>query len=820
MEAAAWKERADALLQELSALREDAARRAAAAAAAPGARAGLQQARPPSWAACCAAKGAPGPLPRCGATLTPLCFPEDATGGEAVDAAGAARVLVVGGELPGERWFGDAALLSLGPRGDGDVAWGALSGELLPPLAGHAAAYVGNGAAVVFGGFDGSSDRSDSWLLHVADSPTEGEGEQALTASELQLATRARPSARSQHSLVSLRSVPAARYTLLGEELSASLPAVGAQCVLFGGYASGDGLAGDLWVLDLSARRWLRPQTRGDAPLARCGHAAVMMPAVTGSDAGDSLMLVHGGFDGRACLSDLHAYEVATATWTQLQAVGAAPMARRGHAMGISGDGVLLYGGFAPDHDAPLLDLHVLRRTTALWQWQLVELAAPPEGAVSPGASCTVLGDRLLLWGGAGADGGRNDSASSPPPPLCVLEDASRAELRAAAAAVCVAEQAKADAIAAQLERAKLEHALAGKIGAEEALKEQLEAAQSTTEGLHTECAVLRATADEQCARAERAESSGAGARAEADATVADARADAEAERAAVARARREAEAAITDARERVADARAVEAAAALSVSDAKATAENAQAQAREDVAAMAHARTLALARAEAADKARETAMQSEASAHSRASRAEGEAVEALRRAATAEAELSVVAKQLATAEAQLEREAADAAAAGESTAIEARGAALSREANAKLSEQLGAKEVELAAAREKLDSVDCVHAEAISSLKREFAAERQAFAAERRDFAEKLRERKDADLSSRLDEAEAALKASRAMERAALAELHAVQARLLEVERREAVGEPRVDRAAANAPTPSPLASIGLGAGGEMLVF
>ena len=159
--------------------------------------------------------------------------------------------------------------------------------------------------------------------------------------------------------------------------------------------------------------------------------------------------------------------------------------------------------------------------------------------------------------------------------------------------------------------------------------------------------------------------------------------------------------------------------------------------------------------------------MQSEASAHSRASRAEGEAVEALRRAATAEAELSVVAKQLATAEAQLEREAADAAAAGESTAIEARGAALSREANAKLSEQLGAKEVELAAAREKLDSVDCVHAEAISSLKREFAAERQAFAAERRDFAEKLRERKDADLSSRLDEAEAALKASRAMERA-----------------------------------------------------
>ena len=122
------------------------------------------------------------------------------------------------------------------------------------------------------GGYDGSDDLGDTHVLSITETlqgPT-------LKAGPLVLATHSTPLARSQHTLVSTPGVPNASYRVLaadgrdnvavlegtpseGGVASDGIPARGAQCVLFGGYASGKGVLGDTWVLDLSTRRWLRP---------------------------------------------------------------------------------------------------------------------------------------------------------------------------------------------------------------------------------------------------------------------------------------------------------------------------------------------------------------------------------------------------------------------------------------------------------------------------------------------------------------------------------------------------------------------------------
>ena len=214
----------------------------------------------------------------------------------------------------------------------------------------------GGARVVVFGGYDGSDDLGDTHVLSITETlqgPT-------LKAGPLVLATHSTPLARSQHTLVSTPGVPNASYRVLAADgrdnvavlegtpseagvASDGIPARGAQCVLFGGYASGKGVLGDTWVLDLSTRRWLRPSVGGTPPRARCGHACTMLlPAgAEGATAADGmrrsseprlaaggLMLVHGGFDGQRFLSDLFAYDVALATWKELDALGPSPCAR------------------------------------------------------------------------------------------------------------------------------------------------------------------------------------------------------------------------------------------------------------------------------------------------------------------------------------------------------------------------------------------------------------------------------------------------------------------------------------------------------------
>lgn len=777
------------------------------------------------------------PCARSGHTLTPFCYPGDlrapvdgrSEGGE----SGAHwNVLCVGGERPGEVWYGDAKLLKVSARGS-CIAWcrtdaaDAAEGPLLPPRAGHASAFVGGARVVVFGGYDGSDDLGDTHVLSITETlqgPT-------LKAGPLVLATHSTPLARSQHTLVSTPGVPNASYRVLaadgrdnvavlegtpseGGVASDGIPARGAQCVLFGGYASGKGVLGDTWVLDLSTRRWLRPSVGGTPPRARCGHACTMLlPAgAEGATTADGmrrssepsagvaggLMLVHGGFDGQRFLSDLFAYDVALATWKELDALGPSPCARRGHALAASGEDALLYGGFCASSDEALCDLHVLRRARAahshadteaagrlgtrarssdpdllrdvqIWQWQRVDLGAPTfEGALGVGAACIGLGGRLLLWGGHP----EGDDVASPPEHggecrrVLLLEDASRAHLHQAAASVRAAERAHANAAQMALKKARIEAELAEQRTATQEARAK-DAARARAEAfLRAECSTLRGTLEAAEMSAARAELELVAARTE----IEQARATATRERA-------RANESLREAAERSAAADSAAEAASERMQSAVAES-NASMSRSSSVAAELNARLRAAdIESEVAEARYKAAAEAEAAATKRCAELELQLMNATRECATAKAGLEATTRELERSERLRTRL--------EDEAKERRDMDRHREAEVAADErtlqdigaQLRVRESEIESLRAALDRQANDEAERLESIRSSFAIELAQLRAQ-------LRERTEADAHHRAETAEMALAASRAMEAAALEELHAAQAKLLDFER------------------------------------
>lgn len=112
-------------------------------------------------------------------------------------------------------------------------------------------------------------------------------------------------------------------------------------------------------VLDLTSMAWSHPEeVRGEAPLARTGHAAVCLDGAR--------VLLYGGWDytadmsGFAMRDDLAVLDTETWTWSWPELGGARPRARVGHSLVSVGGSLVLFGGRA-DGDEALDDLYALR---------------------------------------------------------------------------------------------------------------------------------------------------------------------------------------------------------------------------------------------------------------------------------------------------------------------------------------------------------------------------------------------------------------------------------------------------------------------------
>lgn len=117
------------------------------------------------------------------------------------------------------------------------------------------------------------------------------------------------------------------------EDHTWTLDPVGGIAYLFGGRAADGAAFGDLWAFDLGTGAWEALSPSGPAPEARFGHNAAWVDGIG--------LVIFGGQAGTAFFADLWAYDPQAASWRQLPASGAVPVARYGSCAALGPDGRL-----------------------------------------------------------------------------------------------------------------------------------------------------------------------------------------------------------------------------------------------------------------------------------------------------------------------------------------------------------------------------------------------------------------------------------------------------------------------------------------------
>ncbi|KAG2486927.1 hypothetical protein HYH03_014426 [Edaphochlamys debaryana] len=263
----------------------------------------------------------------------------------------------------------------------------ALANKLpLPTRRDHAACVTSPNQFVIVGGYDGNTELMDVQAITVR----AGEDSVGWLASVRRVRSRNRePPGRCHH--------------------TATCHPEGRSLYVFGGYASGHGILGELWAFHLDHHEWWEPETTGDQPPRRRNHVAALVRG---------RLYVHGGFDGTHCLGDTWVLDPQTWHWSRLQHRGGTPPSpRRGHAAEVVADRYLVVqGGY--DGAGCLSDGAVLDTETGDW-WDLAAAGGPEDMPTARAHhSLTLVGHVLVAVGGAGPLGPLLDLHLLESPPL------------------------------------------------------------------------------------------------------------------------------------------------------------------------------------------------------------------------------------------------------------------------------------------------------------------------------------------------------------------------------------------------------------------
>ena len=138
-----------------------------------------------------------------------------------------------------------------------------------------------------------------------------------------------------------------------------------AKIVIIGGWlGTGPLAASDVHILDVAAGgrqlRWYQPEVKG-VPPGRCNmHSADYVKH-------RREVYVFRGGNGREYLNDLHALNVDTLVWTEVQTTGQVPQPRANHSSAMleeTGE-LCLFGGW--NGRERLNDIHILNTYTSTW---------------------------------------------------------------------------------------------------------------------------------------------------------------------------------------------------------------------------------------------------------------------------------------------------------------------------------------------------------------------------------------------------------------------------------------------------------------------
>lgn len=174
--------------------------------------------------------------------------------------------------------------------------------------------------------------------------------------------------------------------------------------VVFGGNRAADFSQPlcDLHWLDVRSNQWSSPACSGEAPSPRFAHKMIYGPS--------QQLFVFGGMEGRtmqqANPGTLHAFNMATSTWSVVQVAGTAPLERSFHTFDFIGKWGFVFAGQTPNG---MSDLYILDVPNMRWARPLYE------GQINLRSHASaVLQDKLVVFGGVRdkvKEGGRKGAA-------------------------------------------------------------------------------------------------------------------------------------------------------------------------------------------------------------------------------------------------------------------------------------------------------------------------------------------------------------------------------------------------------------------------
>jgi hypothetical protein len=162
--------------------------------------------------------------------------------------------------------------------------------------------------------------------------------------------------------------------------------------IIFGGSSGPTGAAHlrDIYAFKPETNTWFMVEVKGSQPIPLCSHASVTL---------DAQMYVFGGIgQGAQSWFRLAIFNIETREWQQPTVSGSVPPPLRGHSLSLVGSKIYLIGGINPS-SVPSSDVFVLDIEKNEWSH------VAPTGPVPPhrwGHSATVVGDKIVMFGGSG----------------------------------------------------------------------------------------------------------------------------------------------------------------------------------------------------------------------------------------------------------------------------------------------------------------------------------------------------------------------------------------------------------------------------------
>lgn len=250
----------------------------------------------------------------------------------------------------------------------------------------HRAACPAGRYMYVFGGQGEGGEFNDMWMLDkeiaLSDSTAPGSPQRARL--------------KAWHRLTAPEGDAAPQ-----QRQSATLTAVGAQLLMFGGRWGESAFLNDAWVYDTRTSSWecihesedmyapvpATTTPHGQRPCPRWAHSAVRY---------GRRVLVFGGSAPGRCFNDLHWFDLDKRIWTPVVVEGRAPAQRSGHcACALGAASMFVFGGNTTRNS--FNDLWEYRVESNRWR-QVKGLGLSPSGRV--GHTITAVGSRLLVLGG------------------------------------------------------------------------------------------------------------------------------------------------------------------------------------------------------------------------------------------------------------------------------------------------------------------------------------------------------------------------------------------------------------------------------------